>query len=305
MNLKQIKPPFSDVSKKKGEFLKKLAKYIIEASNISHSSIMVIKIDEKSIVRELSLVMLEKINIDEFIPLIHQIPDFFPDLYRLGLSIYCLKSLPKSFNNLSQLIYLQIGGDQFEKIDEGLFTNMPDLKILAIKGKFTTIPDSIGKLKNLEGIGISNSPNLQFLPESFTNLENLSKITIRDVSLISLPFSMGKLQNLKDLLLGRIPIEFIPESIGECTNLSEITIRSCNNLQTLPDSLGNLPNFKILYVASCKELKRIPDTLANAPKLEKVQFWACPKLSASIKVQSKLQKIKNVVVDRCGSGWII
>ena len=273
--------------------------------------------------------MREKINVDGFIPLIHQTPNFFPDLFYLGLNIYGLKFLSKSFNNLSQLIYLALGTDQFEKIDEELFTNMPDLKFLTIEGVFSTIPESIGNLRRIEQLIIVNSPNLQYLPESFVNLKKLPSLTIKNVSLISLPINMGRLRSLKKLKLEEMDIEFIPEAIGGCSNLSEIDIRNCDNLQTLPDSIGecsnlskinirgcislqnlpnsigNLSNLKELYLYSDHALKTLPESIINLKSLEYFYMVDCPKLKASLIIQRGLSKIKHINVDHCGKGWII
>jgi Leucine-rich repeat (LRR) protein len=329
LDLKQIKPPYSEVSKEKSVFLHKLTKYILEGWEISKKSGIIVRIDEKAVVRQISMLMREKINVDGFIPLIHQIPDFFPDLNRLGLDICGLKSLPKSFNNLTQLTSLRIENDQFEKIDKELFANMLDLKKLTIAGIFSTIPESIENLRGIEQLVIINTPNLQYLPESFVNLKNISTLTIKNVSLFSLPFNMGHLGSLKKLKLDDMKIEFIPESMGECSNLSEIDIRSCNNLQTLPESIGECSNLLKINIWNCMALRNLPDSIGDLINLKELKIYSahsletlpksilkltsleyfylvdCPNMKVPVYIQRGLSKIKHINIDHCGKGWLI
>ena len=91
-----------------------------------------------------------------------------------------------------------------------------NLKWLHLSEKsFSTLPESIGQLQNLQVLDLERCKNLTTLPESIGQLQNLQKL------------DLGNCEKLTTL----------PESIGQLQNLQELNLFRCENLTTLPESI--------------------------------------------------------------------
>ncbi|GJR88455.1 putative RNA-directed DNA polymerase [Tanacetum coccineum] len=135
-------------------------------------------------------------------------------------------AIPISIASLTQLTYLNLGGNQFTG----------------------TIPRSIGSLTNLTELRLGGNNFTGFIPDSIGSLTNLTELRLNENNFIGIiPRSIGSLTKLKNLYLsdnsfyGTIPIEF-----GNLTNLISFALRnlkSCTveNLDWL-SSLSSLNN---------------------------------------------------------------
>ncbi|UYP44348.1 hypothetical protein NEF87_000633 [Candidatus Lokiarchaeum ossiferum] len=303
--LKQITFPFSEISENERNFLIKLDEIIEKAWKIKKKSGMMIRINNSGILRTLEIDVVENVDNVKLIHLIYQIPTFFPDLFNLGLNIYGLKTLPKSFNIFRQLKQIYLGNEYLEEINKDFFSNFSQLKSFAIRGLMKSIPVSIGRLSNLERLQISKSPHLHSLPPSIGNLSTLFSMTIKEVSLKNLPETLGHLHNLQKLTLHDVSLEVLPESLGDCYRLKELDIRNCNNLTTLPDSIGDLHNLESLKIYGCLNLESIPDCITDLPQLKYVYFVENPKLDIPVRTQALLlKKLETFNVDGCKTKWM-
>lgn len=66
----------------------------------------------------------------------------------------------------------------------GRFTNVEALLLVKL---VKTLPDSIGNMKNLQFLTLSENKNLKELPESLADLPNLSFLTLRNVPNVAIP----------------------------------------------------------------------------------------------------------------------
>lgn len=83
-----------------------------------------------------------------------------------------------------------------------------------------SLPPSIGRLQNLNELGLIHTYELVNLPEEIGDLVNLTKLNLTESSLVSLPSSMGRLQNLKHLHLECMEkLVNLPEDILNLANL--------------------------------------------------------------------------------------
>ena len=169
--------------------------------------------------------------------------------------------------------------------------DMPDLKILSLKNnrirsipsrdiaklhklvglllddnQLTSLPDTIGTLKNLVTLDVYNN-QLTSLPESIGNLKTLENVSIRNNKLESLPESIGKLNNLGVLIIDGNRLTSLPESIGQLKKLRRLYV-SNNRLTTLPESIGNLKNLIDLRLTG-NTLTSLPESFKKvSPRLD-------------------------------------
>ncbi|MDM8561450.1 hypothetical protein [Candidatus Parabeggiatoa sp. HSG14] len=123
-----------------------------------------------------------------------------------------------------------------------------------------SIPESIGKLRNLKSLDLWGNQLSGPIPESIGNLENLKNLDLAINKLSGpIPESIGNLENLKSLDLKNNQLSGpIPESIGNLGNLTELDLKSNQLSGPIPESIGNLDNLTRLYVSgnkfSCDEI---------------------------------------------------
>ncbi len=145
-----------------------------------------------------------------------------------------LKHLPSQLSTLTNLVELDIS----------CLENLEDL------------PTEIGKLEKLERLIIDNGNGCQMnisVPESIGNLSNLKVLRlygaldptesdtnkpIQPSKVKSLPGTIGKLQNLEELDLGRNRIKSIPSPIASLQNLRRLAL-DYNDIHELPPFVGN------------------------------------------------------------------
>jgi len=91
------------------------------------------------------------------------------------------------------------------------------------------------------------SKNLTTLPPTIGNLKNLKRLWLSDNELRTLPPEIGNLTNLDTLDVSHNQIRVLPPEIGNLTKLKYLDLRN-NRLTTLPPQIGNLTNLKRLYL---------------------------------------------------------
>lgn len=115
------------------------------------------------------------------------------------------------------------------------------------------------------------------LAPEIADLKHLRKLSVYGAGIEGpLPESIGKLKNLRELSLIRLPRlgDTLPESISELESLEELRLERLP-ITTLPDGLGELKNLKSLYVTRCP-ITEIPASLERAKKLDDLWLDGCP-----------------------------
>jgi hypothetical protein len=97
---------------------------------------------------------------------------------------------------------------------------------------------------------------------------NLKELNLYNYQLESLPDSIGNLNNLQYLILSNNKLEYLPDSIGNLINLQILSLNN-NKLEYLPDSIGNLSNLQILSLNNNK-LESVPDSIGNLINLKQL-----------------------------------
>jgi Leucine-rich repeat (LRR) protein len=180
--------------------------------------------------------------------------------------------------------------------------------------------------KNILGLTIDNSPKLNYLPENVKEFKHLKKLEISGVSLSQFPIGfcyteelttlsytdcpttvipkeIGRLKNLKRLIVKKLPIKVIPKEIGNLENLENLTLEETsgnyiiasvpfkldginyipkeignlkklnqlllenNNLKAIPKEIGLLDNLIILSLKG-NNLTNLPTEIYNLPNLQ-------------------------------------
>jgi len=93
-----------------------------------------------------------------------------------------------------------------------------------------------------------------------------------------LPPDVGKLQNLKELVLCTAKLSSLPEEIGDMANLTHLALR-CSAVASLPPSLGNLQNLISLDL-SHTSISCLPPFIGKLHNLKKLTLTSTKKLSS-------------------------
>jgi Leucine-rich repeat (LRR) protein len=131
--------------------------------------------------------------------------------------------------------------------------------------KLTKLPESLGKLTNLQSLNLSNN-QLVTLPEWFPGLQSLQVLNLSNNRLETLPESLVNLNNLQSLNLTNNQLTSLPEGLGEIANLESLHLFS-NELKILPDSLGQLIKLKVLDLTKNK-LEKLPESAGQLKALQ-------------------------------------
>ncbi|HEY0098847.1 MAG TPA: hypothetical protein VGB76_07825 [Pyrinomonadaceae bacterium] len=159
----------------------------------------------------------------------------------------------------------------------GTLINLETLEMSCLE-KLEELPDEIGKLQKLRALIIDNGNGCAMnisLPRSIGQLENLKVLTLygaldaRDITSEQplnrakskrLPPTFANLRNLEELDLGRNGLSALPVQIAALHKLKRLGL-DYNNIRELPAAIGNLKNLRELSLRSNGGVK-LPQSLA-------------------------------------------
>ncbi len=90
-----------------------------------------------------------------------------------------------------------------------------------------------------------------------------------------MPNEIGRLRELKRLVLQTNSLTQLPRAIGQLSQLSYLSIGE-NLLSYLPEEIGSLENLESLYINDNPYLQALPFELALCSKLEIMSIENCP-----------------------------
>uniref|UniRef100_A0A8C8VJL4 Leucine rich repeats and calponin homology domain containing 2 n=1 Tax=Pelusios castaneus TaxID=367368 RepID=A0A8C8VJL4_9SAUR len=191
----------------------------------------------------------------------------FAPLETLNLYHNCIKSIPEAIKNLQMLTYLNISRNLLATLPKYLF-DLP-LKVLVVSNnKLVSIPEEIGKLKDLMELDISCN-EIQILPQQIGKLQSLRELNIRRNNLQVLPDELGDLPLVK-LDFSCNKITEIPVCYRKLRHL-QVIILDNNPMQIPPAQIclkGKVHIFKFLSIQECLRIDKKPDSL-DLPSLGK------------------------------------
>ncbi|RHN52396.1 putative P-loop containing nucleoside triphosphate hydrolase, leucine-rich repeat domain, L [Medicago truncatula] len=144
-------------------------------------------------------------------------------------------------------------------------TNIPDVSCLPNLEKISfknckslvTIHDSIGFLSQLQILNAADCNKLLSFPP--LKLKSLRKLKLSGcTSLKKFPEILGKMENIKKIILRKTGIEELPFSFNNLTRLTDLTIEGCGILK-LPTSILMMSNLFEVTVSGYTQLLSKPD----------------------------------------------
>ncbi|KAF4350786.1 hypothetical protein F8388_026496 [Cannabis sativa] len=144
-----------------------------------------------------------------------------------------------------------------------------DIKFIYLQGtKIEELHPSIGYLKNLLVLDLSDCENLKNLPSSICYSESLELLVMHGCQSID---KFPKLPlNIKRLDLSGTSIRQINSSSFECMPYLKSLDMSCSKLESLPTTVCKLKSLEVLALAHCSQLKSFPEILEPMENLKKI-----------------------------------
>jgi Leucine-rich repeat (LRR) protein len=192
---------------------------------------------------------------------------------QMAIAKYILESVHGPTVNVPQHIKIEnkrivafdIGHSETDTIPEGL-GKLKDLKVLKINNtNIRHLPEDVFALTSVESLFV-DVDKIDSLPESLENLKYLRYLSIYSNGLKKLPESIGMLMFLEELLVGVNSLERLPESICNLRSLRELAIYE-NHITHLPDSLGRLINLEH-FEAQGNTIALLPPSFGQLKKLK-------------------------------------
>jgi hypothetical protein len=180
---------------------------------------------------------------------------------------------------------VQSGDMEMKHLPPGLgsLVNLEALELACLE-KLEDLPEEIGKLKRLEELIIDNGNGCSMnvsLPRSIGQLQSLRVLRLygaldgrdvgaeepaRTVPAKPLPDTLGNLQRLEELDLGRNGIRAVPPQVASLRGLRKLSL-DYNDIREIPSFVGDLPNLSELSVNANGGV-RLPQSLAKIKGLK-------------------------------------
>lgn len=111
---------------------------------------------------------------------------------------------------------------------------------------------------------------VEWLPDSIGKLNNLTEIILSNNRIVTLPMSIKGFSKLKKLDIHANQLMNLPDSIGELSSLTDLDLHG-NRLQTLPASVGKLSQLVSLDLSS-NRLLSLPESVGQLSNLKRLSI---------------------------------
>uniref|UniRef100_A0A8C3U856 Leucine rich repeats and calponin homology domain containing 3 n=2 Tax=Catharus ustulatus TaxID=91951 RepID=A0A8C3U856_CATUS len=182
----------------------------------------------------------------------------FVSLETLNLYQNCIRYIPEAVVNLQSLTFLNISRNQLSTLPVHL-CSLPLKVLIASNNKLVSIPEEIGRLKQLTELDVSCN-EIQTIPPQIGSLESLRDLNVRRNNLVRLPEELAELPLIRlDFSCNKITT--IPVCYRNLRHLQTIMLEN-NPLQSPPAQIcikGKIHIFKYLNIEACKIAPDLPD----------------------------------------------
>lgn len=254
------------------------------------------------------------------------IPEFVSQLPKLKtLNFYgCVElSFPNNLSCYPSLKELGVFCKNQKELE--MIFSLESIEKLTITGRFNTIPETIGRMKNLKSLSLFSVP-LTRIPNSLSQLNKLSQLELNtglakinfeqminvlrenkkltDLKLatqeLKLSDSIAKISNLKKLNLEGNGLTRVSEKLFELNNLTELNL-GINNLKNLPKGIGKLKKLKVLKINSNWTNKfdstNLMEEIHLLKSLQVLHLWSCQSVKHIPELISNCKKLKEIDLD--------
>ncbi|XP_059335753.1 DISP complex protein LRCH3 isoform X2 [Ammospiza nelsoni] len=182
----------------------------------------------------------------------------FVSLETLNLYQNCIRYIPEAVLNLQSLTFLNISRNQLSTLPVHL-CSLPLKVLIASNNKLVSIPEEIGRLRQLTELDVSCN-EIQTIPPQIGSLESLRDLNVRRNNLVRLPEELAELPLIRlDFSCNKITA--IPVCYRNLRHLQSIMLEN-NPLQSPPAQIcikGKIHIFKYLNIEACKIAPDLPD----------------------------------------------
>ncbi|MFN8844015.1 MAG: leucine-rich repeat domain-containing protein [Chryseotalea sp.] len=152
------------------------------------------------------------------------------------------------------------------------FSALKKLRILRIEASDLILPETFGQLNTLTELSITDC-NIPKLPDNFSALRNLKKLTLLGNTFSNWHDACIKIAALPNLQELKLSVKFLPPEIGLCQTLKRLEIYNSidfenhQQLTKLPKEIGKLKNLTHLDIDG-NRVTEIPTSIGNLKKLK-------------------------------------
>ena len=187
------------------------------------------------------------------------------------------------------LVYLNLGGNYIEYLDEEEIIIFQKLKILFFGSNlFKKYPRCLCKLPDLYMVSFKSNELTEIEGDCFSN-PRLTWLILTDNKLTKIPSSIGNLMYLRKLMLSGNMIEELPTELNCCKELELVRI-AANRLAYIPPWFFSLP--KLSWIAFAGNL--LPQLPSPTAAIQSIEFG-----NISIDYSSKLGEGTSGIVYKC------
>lgn len=160
---------------------------------------------------------------------------------------------------------------------------------------FTSVEDSISKLKDLEILYLGKNDLVSF-PKSVCNLPNLRILSLANNDIDSIPDCICKLKNLEVLYLNNNNLVYISDSIGQLKRLNVLNVDR-NNLRTLGKGVYELDSLQLLNISN-NFIDSISASVQHLHALKELRMVRSGMLTPLPEELCRLRMLELLVVDQ-------
>ncbi|XP_031501116.1 disease resistance protein RPV1-like isoform X2 [Nymphaea colorata] len=132
------------------------------------------------------------------------------------------------------------------------------------------VHESIGCLKNLICVRMSDGFQLKELPNSICELSSLETLNLHRCSKVSaLAMHVGDMKSLNRLILDQTKIKTLPDSMRQLKKLNLLSLDGCRSLTELPEWIGSMESLRNLTLRG-STMERIPESIGHLTNLARL-----------------------------------